>query len=263
MIGRSFGQELRLAPSLGAAQSAYVRLFGVPVLGLRVRAGYVVPLLEGLRGSGIASVADAGCGRGLFTAHCAKLFPEARVVGLDIDREQVERNREMARRAGLENLSFEVRDLARLDDRGAFDLILSVDNLEHLEDDRGQCVRFRRALAPGGRLVVHVPHVTRKVLGWRRRNWMEIEGHVRPGYTRSGLEGILAAAGLEVESSGYSYDSAETLANDLSFRITGGRERRKALYALAFPVLLAIAWLGGRRPPAEGSGVWAVARRPA
>lgn len=265
-IGRRFGRELLLDPALGRLERHYVRWFGVPVLGLRVRAGYVVPLLEGLRetaGPAVATVADAGCGRGLFTACCARLFPEAEVVGLDIDREQVERNRTVARRAGLENLRFEVRDLAELGDEEAFDLILSVDNLEHLEDDRGQCRRFARALRPGGWLVVHVPHETRNVFGRRRRNFMEIEGHVRPGYTRPGLAALLEGAGLQVVRSGYSYDSLETLANDLSFAVTGGRERRKGLYAVVFPFLLALAHLGGSRSPREGSGVWAVARKPA
>lgn len=264
-IDRRFGRELLLDPSLGRLERLYVRLFGVPVLGLRVRAGYVVPLLRELRGAGgpdISAVADAGCGRGLFTAAAARVFDRARVVGFDIDREQVARNLVMARRAGLGNLRFEVRDLAELDSEEAFDVVLSVDNLEHLEDDRGQCRRFFRALRPGGWLVVHVPHETRNLFGWRRENFMEIEGHVRPGYTREGLGALLGGAGLEVVRSGYSYDSLETLANDLSFLVTGGRERRKGLYALVFPFLLALAHLGGSRPPREGSGLWAVARRP-
>lgn len=264
-IGKRFGRELLLDPALGRLERLYVRLFGVPVLGLRVRAGYVVPLLEELRdlpGPAVATVADAGCGRGLFAACCARTFPEAEVVGFDIDRQQVERNRTMARRAGLENLRFEVQDLTELSAEQAFDLILSVDNLEHLEDDRGQCRRFARALEPGGWLLVHVPHETRNLFGRRRPNFMEIEGHVRPGYTRVGLAAILEEAGLEVVRSGYSYNSLETLANDLSFAVTGGRERRKGLYALVFPFLLALAHLGGTRVPREGSGVWALALRP-
>lgn len=262
LIGRRFGRELLLDPELGGLERLYVRLFGVPVLGLRVRAGYVVPVLRTLQGDGVAAIADAGCGRGLFTACCARLFPRAEVVGYDIDRRQVERNNATARRAGLPNLRFEVQDLTELAAEEAFDLVLSVDNLEHLEDDRGQCRRFFRALRPGGRLLVHVPHETRNLFGWRRRNFMEIEGHVRPGYTRQGLSTLLAEEGFEVERSGYSYGSIETLANDLSFLVTGGRERRKALYAVVFPLLLALAVAGGLRAPREGSGLWLLARRP-
>ncbi|MFW6012399.1 MAG: SAM-dependent methyltransferase [bacterium] len=263
-IGRSFGRELLLDPALSRLERLYVRLFGVPILGLRVRAGYVVPLLEELqsvRGSSIGAIADAGCGRGLFAAYCARIFPDADIVGFDFDREQVERNRAAARSTGIENLRFEVQDLTELAAEDAFDLVLSVDNLEHLEDDRGQVFRFRRALRPGGWLLVHVPHHTRNLFGWRRRNFMEIEGHVRPGYTRDTLVALLEEAGLEVVRSGYSYNSMETLANDLSFLVTGGRERRKGLYALAFPALLALAHLGGSRPPREGSGLWTLARR--
>lgn len=260
-IGRTFGQELFHDPELGRAEKLYARLFGVPVLGLRVRAGYLVPLLERLREERPARILDAGSGRGLFTAWCARSFPEAEVVGFDIDEGQVERNRRMAERAGLDNLAFRVQDLTTLDEVDAYDLILSVDNLEHLEDDRGQIGRFVRALRPGGRIVIHVPHVTRNLFGWRRRNFMEIEGHVRPGYRPEQLAAMLEQAGLTVDRTGYSYNGLETLANDLSFLITGGRERRKPLYALAFPFLLALAHLGGSRPPREGSGVWVSAHR--
>jgi SAM-dependent methyltransferase len=260
-IGRRFGRELLLDPGLGRLERLYVRLFGVPVLGLRVRAGYVVPLLASLRGRGIGAIADAGCGRGLFTACCARLFPEARVVGFDIDRGQIERDNAAARRAGLANLRFELLDLTELAAEDAFDLVLSVDNLEHLEDDRGQCRRFHRALRPGGRLLVHVPHETRNRFGRRRPNFMAIEGHVRPGYSREGLIAMLEGSGFAVERAGYSYNSLETLANDLSFLLTGGRERRKALYAVAFPFLLALAHLGRGRAPREGSGLFALARK--
>ncbi len=90
---------------------------------------------------------------------------------------------------------------------------------------------------------------------------MEIEGHVRPGYTRGELAALLEQAGFEVVHTAYSYNSIETLANDLSFLVTGGREKRKLLYALVFPFLLGLAHLGGRRSPKEGSGLLALARR--
>jgi len=266
-IGRRFGRELLLDPALGPGERLYARLFGVPVLGLRVRAHYLVPEIDALaRRIRPRKVADAGSGRGLLTAHLARAFPEAEVVGFDVDARQVERDNAMVRAAGLANCRFEVRDVTRLEIDEELDLILSTDNLEHLEDDRGQCRIFHRALRPGGWLLVHVPHRTRNLFGWRRENFMEIEGHVRPGYTRGGLTALLEQAGFEVAHTAYSYNSIETLANDLSFLVTGGREKRKLLYALVFPFLLGLAHLGadlgGRGHPKEGSGLLALARRP-
>src|SRR5262249_54141280 len=150
-----------------------------------------------------------------------------------------------ARTVGVTNVRFVAHDVLRLQELGPFDLVLSTDNLEHLEDDLGCARVLYESLRPGGRLVVHVPHLTRNLFGWHRTNWMGIEGHVRPGYTRDGLQQLLERAGFEVQRCFYNYNSIETLANDLSYVVTGGREQNKGLYALAFPALLALAGVGG------------------
>ena len=105
--------------------------------------------------------------------------------------------------------------------------------------------------------------MTRNLFGWHRTNFMGIEGHVRPGYTREGLCSMLREAGFEIEDAFYSYTSLETLANDISYLITGGREKRKALYALAFPGLLLLSQLGRFTRPDPGSGLIVLARKPA
>jgi len=256
-----FGCDLARDPTLAGIERVYTRLFGPPILGLRIRARYLLPILHGLRREPFRRIADAGSGRGCFTVHLARLFPEAEVIGFDLDAGQVERNNAIVRRVGLSNCRFAVQDVTRIPAREVYDFILSADNLEHLEDDRAQCGVFFRALRPGGRILFHVPHLTRNVFGRRRTNFLGIEGHVRAGYTREGLCAMLRDAGFAIERGSYSYDSIETLANDLSYAITGGRELRKALYGAAFPILLALARCGSA-PRGDGSGLIVLARRP-
>jgi SAM-dependent methyltransferase len=263
MSGKSFGHVLRFDPTLSVAERLYVRLLGVPILGLRIRARYLLPVISRLEGKRFSKIADAGSGRGLFTFYLATRFPDAEVVGMDIDRRQIAVNNSIAARLDQKNCRFLVQDVTELPAEASYGLILSTDNLEHLEDDRAQCAAFYRALAPGGNLLVHVPHLTRNVFGWRRINFMGIEGHVRPGYTKESLTSMLREAGLEIEEAVYSYGSFETLANDLSYLVTGGREKRRHLYALVFPLLLAISQLGRLSTPRQGSGVVVLARRPA
>ena len=258
----SFSYPLRFDTTLSAGERAYVRLFGAPILGLRIRARYLLPALERLERLPLQRIADAGSGRGLFTFELARRFPQTEVVGMDIDAEQVRRNNAIAERLGYGNCRFEVQDVTALDPDSAYDLILSTDNLEHLEEDRRQCDIFFRALNPGGFILFHTPHETRKVLGLRRRNFMGIEGHVRPGYTVPGLSAMLEDAGFSVERGFHSYGSFETLANDISYLITRGHERRKAIYALAFPFLLLLSQVGRLTTPREGSGVVILAQRP-
>ncbi len=259
-----FSRPLLEDPALSGLERLYIRLFGVPIQGLRIRARYLLPVLARFRGAGFERVADAGSGRGLFTLHLARLFPDAEVVGMDISQDQVDRNNAVARSLGYENCRFMIQDVTRLDAAANYDFILSTDNLEHLEEDRAQCGIFFRALKPGGRILFHVPHLTRNLFGFKRENFMGIEGHVRPGYTIPGLSAMLRETGFEIEEALHSYTSIETLMNDVSYLITGGHEKRKALYALAFPFLMLFSQLGRfGAPPREGSGVIILARRPA
>lgn len=258
----SFSAPLRLDATLSAAEKLYIRLFGAPILGLRIRSRYLLPVLDDLRDLPLKRIADAGSGRGLFTLQLAQRFPHSEVIGMDINEDQVARNNAIAGRLGYTNCRFRIQDVTRLDADETFDLILSTDNLEHLDDDHRQCGVFFRALNPEGRILIHTPHETRKVFGLKRQNFMGIEGHVRPGYTVSRLSAMLENAGLEVERGFHSYGSIETLANDVSYLITGGREKNKALYALAFPLLLWMSQLGRLTTPREGSGVIVLARRP-
>ncbi len=261
-LPRGFSRPLLSDPGLKPAERLYVRIFGVPILGLRVRARYLLPVLAGLRGEPFVRIADAGSGRGLFTIHLARLFPDAQVTGMDISQQQIDRNNAVAEQLEVENCRFVYQDVTELEAGSGYDLILSTDNLEHLEDDHRQCRVFYRALAAGGRILFHVPHYTRHLFGWKRTNFMGIEGHVRPGYTRDGLCSMLRDAGFEIEQAFYSYTSIETLVNDISYLITGGREKRKAFYALAFPGLLLLSQLGRLTRPEPGSGLIVLARKP-
>ncbi|MFQ5524851.1 MAG: class I SAM-dependent methyltransferase [Thermoanaerobaculia bacterium] len=262
MSARSFSFPLGLDSKISGPERLYIRVFGTPILGLRIRARYLLPVLRDLEREPFRVIADAGSGRGLFALHLARRFPEAQVTGLDIDEDQVERNNSIATRLGYGNCSFRIQDVTRLDEGPPSDFILSTDNLEHLEDDRRQCGVFFRSLEPGGRILIHTPHETRKVFGLKRQNFMGIEGHVRPGYTVPGLSAMLEEAGFEIEQGFHSYGSFETLANDISYLITGGREKRRWLYAAAFPGLLLLSRLGRLSKPREGSGVVILARKP-
>jgi ubiquinone/menaquinone biosynthesis C-methylase UbiE len=253
-----FGSELALTPGLTPLERIYVKLFGAPILGLRVRARTILPFLDQIPEP--RRIADAGCGRGMITLACARHFPAAEVFGVDFDEDQNKVNSEIATKVGFKKVQFVTMDAMKLPDLGRFDLVISTDMLEHLGDDLGAVKMFCKALEPRGHLLVHVPHLTRNIFGWQRENWMDIDGHARPGYTKDELTRLLTRGGLHVKTCVYSYNTIETLANDISKLITGARERNKGLYALVFPLLLLFSFLGSfYRSQKSGSGLVALA----
>ncbi|HSV86199.1 MAG TPA: methyltransferase domain-containing protein [Levilinea sp.] len=91
-----------------------------------------------------------GCGVGAYLAHLA---PQAKLgIGLDIELERAQQARASAEQvlcAAGEHLPFP-------DDH--FDLVLSHEVLEHVQDDRQTIAEMVRVLAPGGRLVLFCPN---------------------------------------------------------------------------------------------------------
>jgi len=94
----------------------------------------------------IEAALDVGTGTGAAALAIAERFPSARVVGVDIAPEMVERARQKTQ--GNPNLSFEVADASALTyDDESFDLV-TVANMIPFFDELARVVR------PGGTLVV-------------------------------------------------------------------------------------------------------------
>ena len=253
------GRELSLDPSRSKFERMYANLLGAPANGLRIRLRRVLPVTKGSYGT----ILDAGCGSGVFSYELAKQHPEAQVTGVELEHDLVDRANQIAKSAGLTNLRFQQGDVTKLDFEEEFDLVVSVDNFEHVEDDIAAMRTLLRALRPGGRLVAHVPGYERRWILLRRRVNFDVPGHVRPGYKADELVGKLQRAGFEVQAHQYTYGAIETFTNNISYLITGADQKRKLPYAAVFPLLLAVSYLGKSSRPKWGAGVLALAKRPA
>lgn len=98
-------------------------------------------------------VLDAACGEGYGSALLATAA--AHVTGADISAEAIEHARARYQAA---NLEFVQGDAARLPfDDHSFDVIVSFETLEHLQDQQGLLAEFRRVLEPGGFLLISTP----------------------------------------------------------------------------------------------------------
>lgn len=106
--------------------------------------GLVDRLREGI------DVADVGCGSGHALNVMAREFPRSRFVGYDLSEEGLARAGREAEDLGLGNVSFVVRDLAALDEPGAYDLITAFDVVHDQAKPAEVLQAIARALAPEG-----------------------------------------------------------------------------------------------------------------
>jgi ubiquinone/menaquinone biosynthesis C-methylase UbiE len=113
---------------------------------------HILPLVPGLPGrlaEGI-DVLDVGCGSGHALLKMAELYPASRFVGYDFSAEAITAANDLARRRGLGNARFEVRDAARMDEPRRFDLVTAFDAIHDQADPAGVLRNVARALRPGG-----------------------------------------------------------------------------------------------------------------
>lgn len=159
-------------PVLAGVEQEIVRCFrqggGVPyeafprfqaIQGEETRAVYdetllsrTIPAVPGLKEQledGILT-ADIGCGQGHALNLMAAAFPRSSFTGYDFSGDAIAAARAEAKRTGLENVRFEVRDVSTLGMREEFDLITAFDAIHDQKAPATVLENIERALKAGG-----------------------------------------------------------------------------------------------------------------
>ena len=150
----AFGEQRLVRPSTGAAERALFRLMGVADPAHYLHHVYLKRALASLGDFSPTRILDAGCGRGDHSLYLARRFPTARVEGVDLLGDRIRLASESARALGLDNVVFKEGDLTTLEMEEVYDLIISIDVLEHVPRQEyvlGQ-LRSCRLLVPPGLL---------------------------------------------------------------------------------------------------------------
>ena len=148
-------------------------------------------------------------------------------VSTDFEAEQVRSARELLR-----------DDVRLIDATGlpfpdeSFDVVVGINFLEHLSNDRAFVAEMVRVLKPGGAFLLTCPDGVSGRLGYRLKRLYRFTadtggfGHVRDGYLRSELEALLRGAGLRIERiESYSRIFTELVENTLNFFYHRGATR--------------------------------------
>ena len=109
------------------------------------------------------TILDLGCGWGSLSLWMAEQYPNAQITALSNSQTQGDYIRQQAEQRGLDNLQHTVGNiaaepspLAAIADGRPFDRVVSVEMFEHMHNVVQLLDRIAPALAPGGKLFVHI-----------------------------------------------------------------------------------------------------------
>lgn len=197
-----FGDQRLALPNISAPERLLFKTIGIVDPAHYLHSRYFLRALAHWGNLRPRAILDAGCGRGDYSFYLARRFPDAIVHGVDIDEERVRRNRQMAERLGVENVTFEIADLVSARFSTPFDLIISIDVLEHITQQEQALLNLAGHLTPNGRVFYHIPTardkpvpLSRALRGFHR--WAE-EEHVAEDRTAVGFVNTMVRAGYEV-----------------------------------------------------------------
>ena len=227
MLFAGFGSERFHDKSLPLIQRLYIRIFGAPEIGAKIRWNIVKRIIQMIP---FSSCFDAGCGNAYMLFYLSKKQPDHRFMGYDLSKADITRNSATAEIMRLQNLEFVQGDILDINIKDKFDLVVSVDNLEHIQDDVQALRQLATVMRPDSTLLIHVPKPEKEFFFKSSHDYF-LEDHARDGYTTAELADKLGQAGFTVTSSTEHYNFFQTFANELGTKAAG----ILPLYALLLP----------------------------
>jgi len=171
-----------------------------------------------------AKILDAGMGFGQYSWYLANRYKKAAIKGVDVKDEQVEDCNKFFTSCGRNNANFEVADLTKFSEKNSYDFILSVDVMEHIEDDVQVFRNFYAALKKSGFVMISTPSdqggsdVHEHDHHENDGSHSFIDEHVRDGYNIDEIQQKLKNAGFSKTSARYSYGKSGQFAWKLSMK---------------------------------------------
>ena len=197
-----FGEQRLVPRRSGMAERWLYRAMGIADPAHYLHFRYLQAALRSLGHFHPRQILDAGCGRGDHSLYLARRYPSAEVVGIDIDEHLITRNRDAARELKLKNVRFEVGDLSRIDRTENFDLVVSIDVLEHISNQADALAALARALEPGGVAFYHIPTVRERPVPFSGRlddfHAWAAEEHIADDHTAESFIDAVGESGLRV-----------------------------------------------------------------
>lgn len=252
---RKVGHEQWLVQS-NPLQRLFIRLFGPLGVHARIRNTRVINAIQRLELPAESKLLDAGFGHGYVTFWLARQYPQYHITALEVDPKLIDDGMEIANQRGLKNVSFIRGSATDLDQTQRYDLVFSIDVLEHIEDDTGTLRVFWKCLRPGGKLLLHLPR--RHQEHWRFFSAFKdhtTPDHVRDEYTASEIRDKLTQTGFRVEYLRYGFSRWGELAFELNYLFWRWNPLRVLSAIIFHPLSIWLAYMDTRRDYEDGNSL--------
>lgn len=173
-----------------------------------LRSWYVRRELRSLRrlfGDKEISIYDAGTGYGQYSYFMSRNLQPGSIYAIDVKAKWIDDCKDFFNRKNIKKIDFAIEDLTEIKHENRFDLIVSVDVMEHIVDDVKVFQNFYRALKPGGYLLINTPSIYGGSDVHDESEESFIGEHAREGYSFEDLKSKLTPLGFSVFRSRYTY----------------------------------------------------------
>ncbi|TAL70356.1 MAG: methyltransferase domain-containing protein [Bacteroidetes bacterium] len=168
---------------------------------------------------GDASVLDAGSGFGQYTWRMSKMNSRWKIKAVDINAEQIDDCNRFFSKTGLsDRISFHTCDITAMSDINCYNIILSVDVMEHIAEDVLVFQNFFRSLKENGILIISTPSDRGGSDVHNNNQKSFIDEHVRDGYGIEDLTQKLSKSGFKNIEACYTYGKPGNISWRLSMK---------------------------------------------
>ncbi|MFA9388165.1 MAG: class I SAM-dependent methyltransferase [Prolixibacteraceae bacterium] len=236
---------------------------------LLLRSWHVRRELKKWKAPDAPQILDAGSGFGQYTYRMSQYFPKSTIKAVDVKDEQVLDCNQFFQKMELNSrVNFEIADLTKYVAPNQFDLVLSVDVMEHIEEDVLVFKNFYQSMKENAMLLISTPsdqggsdtdhhdHDHDEVTGF-------IDEHVRDGYNIEEIKDKLRSVGFREVYVRYQYGKPGSFSWKLSMKypikLLGVSKLFFIIlpfyYLVAYPVSALLNWLDCIIEHKKGTGL--------
>lgn len=166
-----------------------------------------------------ALILDAGSGMGQYSYRLSRMSKNWQIKGVDVNETEIGDCNSFFRKTGLsDRVSFETADLTTLKEPSVYDLIITVDVMEHIREDVTVFKNFYNCLNNNGILLISTPSDQGGSDTHHDSEESFIDEHVRNGYSIAEITGKLKDAGFTKTEAVYTYGKPGNLSWKLSMK---------------------------------------------